>query len=117
MIRSKEYRRIVKEMAQVESEKHDGIDELAFFALVFWLQQRKSADHLLVYLDEAPWDDAVRSYLKDIFSRYSAVLFPAAESMSEEEFIDLYKSVKNVLFDVFLKNVSESDFMHMLTNY
>lgn len=39
------------------------------------------------------------------------------ESMSEEEFIDLYKSVKNVLFDVFLKNVSESDFMHMLTNY
>lgn len=30
MIRSKEYRRIVKEMAQVESEKHDGIDELAF---------------------------------------------------------------------------------------
>ena len=37
--------------------------------------------------------------------------------MSEEEFIDLYKSVKNVLFDVFLKNVSESDFMHMLTNY
>lgn len=85
MIRSKEYRRIVKEMAQVESETHDGIDELAFFALVFWLQQKESADQLLAYLDEAPWDDDVRSYLKDIFSRYSAVLFPAAENLSEEE--------------------------------
>lgn len=85
MIRSKEYRRIVKEMAQVESEKHDGIDELAFFALVAWLQQKKSADQLRAYLDEAPWDDAVSNYLKNIFSRYSAVLFPAAENLSEEE--------------------------------
>lgn len=85
MIRSKEYRRIVNEMVQVETEKHDGIDELAFFALVAWLQQKKSADSLLAYLDEAPWDDTVRSYLKDIFSRYSAILFPAAESLSEAE--------------------------------
>ena len=85
MIRSKEYRRIVNEMVQVETEKHDGIDELAFFALVAWLQQKKSADSLLAYLDEAPWDDTVRSYLKDIFSRYSAILFPAAESLSETE--------------------------------
>lgn len=85
MIRSKEYRRIVNEMVQVETEKHDGIDELAFFVLVAWLQQKKSADSLLAYIDEAPWDETVCSYLKDIFSRYSAVLFPAAESLSEEE--------------------------------
>ena len=47
MRRVREYRYIVREMMQADLERHDGIDELAFFALVLWLQQRQSADELL----------------------------------------------------------------------
>lgn len=39
------------------------------------------------------------------------------ETMSEEEFADTYRAVKEVLFNVFLRKVSESEFMYMLTNY
>lgn len=39
------------------------------------------------------------------------------ESMTEEEFKDVYGAVKDVLFDFFLKHVSEADFMEMLMNY
>lgn len=39
------------------------------------------------------------------------------ENMKEEEFKDVYEAVKNVLFETFLRNVSENDFMYMLTNY
>lgn len=67
MRRVREYRYIVREMMQADLERHDGIDELAFFALVLWLQQRQSADDLLAYLDEGPWDGTVRTYLKGIF--------------------------------------------------
>ena len=67
MRRVREYRYIVREMMQADLERHDGIDELAFFALVLWLHQRKSADQLLAYLDEGPWDGTVRTYLKGIF--------------------------------------------------
>ena len=39
------------------------------------------------------------------------------ESMSEEDFIDLYEKVKNVLFKIFLKNISEEEFMRNLVNF
>ena len=93
MRRVREYRYIVREMMQADLERHDGIDELAFFALVLWLHQRKSADQLLAYLDEGPWDGTVRTYLKGIFSRYSSVLFEAAESLSEEDVMDILASL------------------------
>lgn len=93
MRRVREYRYIVREMMQADLERHDGIDELAFFALVLWLQQRQSADELLAYLDEGPWDGTVRTYLKGIFSRYSSILFEAAESLRENDVADILASL------------------------
>lgn len=39
------------------------------------------------------------------------------ENMKEEEFIELYEKVKNVLFTIFLKNISEEQFMKNLINF
>lgn len=39
------------------------------------------------------------------------------ENMKEEEFIELYEKVKNVLFTIFLKNISEAEFMRNLINF
>ena len=39
------------------------------------------------------------------------------ENMKEEEFIELYEKVKNVLFTIFLKNISEAEFMKNLINF
>lgn len=39
------------------------------------------------------------------------------ESMKEEDFIDLYESVKDILFKIFLKNISEEEFMNNLINF
>lgn len=39
------------------------------------------------------------------------------ESMSEEDFIDLYEKVKTVLFKIFLKNITEEEFMRNLSNF
>ena len=47
----------------------------------------------MAYLDEGPWDGTVRTYLKGIFSRYSSVLFEAAESLSEEDVMDILASL------------------------
>lgn len=93
MRRVREYRYIVREMMQADLERHDGIDELAFFALVLWLQQRQSVDDLLAYLDEGPWDGTVRTYLKGIFSRYSSILFEAAETLRENDVADILTSL------------------------
>jgi len=39
------------------------------------------------------------------------------ESMDELAFQDLYDKVKDVLFSVFLKNISEEEFMQNLVNF
>lgn len=39
------------------------------------------------------------------------------ESMKEEDFIDLYESVKDILFKIFLKDISEEEFMNNLINF
>ena len=39
------------------------------------------------------------------------------ESMKEEDFIDLYESVKDILFKIFLKDISEENFMRNLINF
>lgn len=41
----------------------------------------------------------------------------AFEKMNEAEFQDLYERVKDVLFAVFLRNVSEDEFMRNLINF
>ena len=37
--------------------------------------------------------------------------------MDEAEFMDLYERVKDVLFSVFLRDISEYDFMRNLSNF
>jgi len=39
------------------------------------------------------------------------------ENMKEEEFIELYEKVKDVLFKIFLKNISEDDFTKQLIKF
>lgn len=39
------------------------------------------------------------------------------ENMKEEEFMELYNNVKDVLFTLFLKNISEEQFMKNLANF
>ena len=39
------------------------------------------------------------------------------EKMEEEEFMELYERVKDVLFTLFLKNISEAEFMKTLSNF
>lgn len=68
MRRVREYRYIVREMMQADLERHDGIDRwLAFSPSSYGSIKEKSADQLLAYLDEGPWDGTVRTYLKGIF--------------------------------------------------
>lgn len=41
----------------------------------------------------------------------------AFDKMDEAEFMDLYERVKDVLFSVFLRDISEYDFMRNLSNF
>lgn len=41
----------------------------------------------------------------------------AFDKMDEAEFMDLYERVKDVLFSVFLRGISEYDFMRNLSNF
>lgn len=56
-------------------------------------------------------------YNKDLKSWIDAPKSIAFDKMDNAEFQDLYSRVKEVLFTVFLKNVSEEEFMKNLVNF
>ncbi|WP_298672746.1 N-6 DNA methylase [uncultured Megasphaera sp.] len=93
-MQSKLYQRVTKSMMQKTSKKLSGVDELAFFALVYWLRQcGQSPEKMTALMQSDSWDEDVRTFLNQIVDDYSDLLFETAKAISDEELQDIINSI------------------------
>lgn len=93
-MQSKIYRRVTKSLAQNMNKKVDSVDELAFFALVYWLRQcDQSIDKLTSLLESDSWDKPVRAFLNQIVQSHMDLIFETAATISDEELQRIIQSL------------------------
>lgn len=88
------YHRIMKSMIQNKGKRPDGAEEVAFFALVYWLRQvNMSTEKLKEVWESDSRDKEVCAFLKKTADECFSLIVETARNISDEELQDIIHSL------------------------